>query len=131
MPRCCPSPAAYRTGPRAGSHQAVSHLPQTFKLVELGGIVAFLPAPVARRNPRSQIAYRPVSDLGPTTLAAAWPYSRSPAIAGFARAATAVAARTRPEANRSELWPDDRRRGPRTRVSRAVTDLRAWPPAAP
>jgi LysR substrate binding domain len=67
-------------------------LAQILKLIELGRIAAFLPASIARRYPRPQIAYRPVAGLDPATLAVAWPQgSRSPAVAALVRAATAAA----------------------------------------
>jgi DNA-binding transcriptional LysR family regulator len=92
-----PSPAANHT-PTASTDQSASDLPQIFRLVELGSIVCFLPASVTRRYPRPEIAYRPVTDLEPATLALAWPQdSHSTAIAAFVRAATTVAAATQPE----------------------------------
>ncbi|GAB3855755.1 LysR family transcriptional regulator [Dactylosporangium cerinum] len=70
-------------------------LAQIFNLVELGRIVWFPPASVARRHPRPGIAYRPVADLRPSTLVVAWPQdSHSPAVAAFVRAAATVAADT-------------------------------------
>ncbi|AGZ43058.1 LysR family transcriptional regulator [Actinoplanes friuliensis] len=73
-------------------------LAQIFNLIEVGTILWFLPASVAHRHPRPGIAYRPVVDLTPSTLALAWPqHSRSPAVAAFVRVATAAAgARTVP-----------------------------------
>ncbi|BCJ54148.1 LysR family transcriptional regulator [Actinoplanes sp. NBRC 14428] len=69
-------------------------LAQLFNLVELGRLVWFLPASLARRHPRPGIAYRKVEDLGPSTLLLAWPQdARSPAVAAFVRAALEVAAR--------------------------------------
>nr|WP_311984679.1 LysR family transcriptional regulator [Parafrankia sp. CH37] len=68
-------------------------LAQIFSLVELGRIVWFPPASLVRRHPRPDIAYRPVRDLAPSTLAVAWPRnSRSPAVAAMVRAAIDVAA---------------------------------------
>jgi hypothetical protein len=59
-------------------------------------------ASVTRRYPRPEIAYRPVSDLEPATLAVAWPQdSHSPAVAAFARAAATVAGAAAPEAGNS------------------------------
>ncbi|GAA4629115.1 LysR family transcriptional regulator [Actinoallomurus vinaceus] len=79
----------------AGTQQPVSDLIQIFRLIELGGVVCFLPAWVTRRYPLPGIAYRPVSDLQPATLAVAWPQdARSPAIAAFVRAAASVLAAT-------------------------------------
>jgi DNA-binding transcriptional LysR family regulator len=70
-----------------------SNLAEIFSLVETGSVVFFAPASVARRYPRSGIAYRPVSDLPDATLALAWPQdARSPAVAAFVRAACTVAA---------------------------------------
>lgn len=72
-------------------------LAQIFNLIELGRMVWFPPASVARRHTRPTIAYRPVSDLRPATLCVAWPQdSRSPAVAAFVRSATAVAAAAYP-----------------------------------
>ncbi|OHV41125.1 LysR family transcriptional regulator [Parafrankia colletiae] len=68
-------------------------LAQIFNLIELGRIVWFPPVSVARRHPRPDITYRPVSDLAPSTLVVAWPRdSRSAAVAAMVRAAVAVAA---------------------------------------
>ena len=73
--------------------QTASDLAQILRLVELGSIVCFLPASVARRYPRAEIAYRPVSDLQPVTLAVAWPHDlHSAAVAAFVRTAATVAA---------------------------------------
>lgn len=67
-------------------------LGQMFSLIGLGRLVWYVPASIARRNRRSDIAYREVIDLPPTTLTVAWPQtSRSAAVAAFVRAATAVA----------------------------------------
>jgi DNA-binding transcriptional LysR family regulator len=87
-----PSPAGNGT-PAASTAHGDSDLPQIFRLVELGRIVCFIPASVTWRYPRPEIAYRPVSDLEPVTLAVAWPQdSRSAAVAAFVRAAATVAA---------------------------------------
>ncbi len=78
---------------RAGAPPPASNLAEIFSLVETGSVVFFAPASVARRYPRSGIAYRPVSDLPDATLALAWPQdARSPAAAAFVRAACTVAA---------------------------------------
>lgn len=69
---------------------STSDLAQVFRLIELGSMICYLPASVARRYERPEIVYRPVSDLEPATLAVAWPQdSRSPAVAAFVRAAIA------------------------------------------
>jgi DNA-binding transcriptional LysR family regulator len=93
-----PSPADNGTL-AASTAQSASDLPQIFRLVELGSIVCFLPTSVTRRYPRPEIAYRPVTDLEPATLAVAWPQdSHSAAVAAFVRAAATVAAAAQPEA---------------------------------
>lgn len=89
-----PRPGAERP-PTADATRNVSDLTQILRLVELGTIICFLPASVTRRYPRTEIAYRPVRDLLPATLAVAWPHdSRSPAVAAFVRVAAAVASAT-------------------------------------
>ena len=96
------SPASQ--GPPAGPRRAdtprpASNLAEIFSLVETGSVVFFAPASVARRYPRSGIAYRPVSDLPDSTLAVAWLQdARSPAVAAFVRAACTVAATAHPQA---------------------------------
>ena len=93
-----PDPAGNGT-PAASAAHSDSDLPEIFRLIELGSIVCFLPASVTRRYPRPEIAYRPVSDLEPATLAVAWPQdSHPPAVAAFVRAAATVAAAAAPEA---------------------------------
>jgi DNA-binding transcriptional LysR family regulator len=78
---------------RAGAPPPAANVAEVFSLVETGSVVFFAPASVARRYPRSGIAYRPVSDLPDSTLALAWPQdARSPAVAAFVRAACTVAA---------------------------------------
>jgi DNA-binding transcriptional LysR family regulator len=86
-------------GAPSGAPRPAANLAEIFSLVETGSVVFFAPASVARRYPRSAIAYRPVSDLPDATLAVAWPRdARSPAVAAFVRAACAVAAGARPRA---------------------------------
>ncbi|MCK9895307.1 LysR family transcriptional regulator [Frankia sp. AgB32] len=94
QPRRLPTvPTGVAGPPPAGSQQRYRDLAQIFTLVELGAIVWFPPESVARRHPRSGIAYREVRDLGPSTLCVAWPRQlRSAAVAAFVRAAAAVAA---------------------------------------
>ncbi len=76
-----------------------SNLAEIFSLVETGSVVFFVPASVARRYPRSGIAYRPVSDLPDSTLAVAWLQdARSPAVAAYVRTACTVAAAAQPRA---------------------------------
>ncbi|XVU26670.1 LysR family transcriptional regulator [Actinoplanes sp. CA-054009] len=67
-------------------------LSQIFNLVEVGGVVWFLPEWVARRFPRPNTAFRPVEDLGPVPLKVAWPAeSRSLEVAAFVEVARKVA----------------------------------------
>jgi len=74
------------------SEQSAMDMTQIFELVELGSIVWFLPASIARRYPRAEIAYRAVAGLEPVTLSVAWPQdARSAAVAAFVRAAMEVA----------------------------------------
>lgn len=81
---------------QTGPNSPASDLPEIFRLIELGSIVCFFPASLTDRYPRPDIVYLPVKDLRPATLAVAWPQdSRSPAVAAFVRAATAVAAADR------------------------------------
>ncbi|AXG77690.1 LysR family transcriptional regulator [Streptomyces paludis] len=85
--------------PLAAARPRIMDLAQIFSLIELGSVIWFPPASVARRHPRPGIVYRPVDDLPPLTLALAWPReSRSPAIAAFVRTATTVAEAAYPEA---------------------------------
>lgn len=96
---CGREPEAGR-GPRPGLPQParaeqppVADVSQLLRLVELGQVVAFVPASVARRYPRPEIAYRAVRDLTPLRLVVAWPgKSSSLGAAAFVRAATSVAA---------------------------------------
>jgi len=86
-----PHPAGESTPVAAASH-TISDLTQIFSLIELGSIVCFLPASWPGAT-AAEIAYRPVSDLQPATLAVAWPESsRSATVAAFVRTATATAA---------------------------------------
>ncbi|WP_433203359.1 LysR family transcriptional regulator [Nocardia sp. CA-107356] len=84
-------------GPIPDARRTSLDLAQIFNLIELGSVILFPPASVARRHPRPAIAYRTVTDLQPTTLAVVWPQNcHSPAVAAFVRAATSVAAATYP-----------------------------------
>lgn len=70
----------------------VGDMEQLFEVVALGQAVAFLPASVAERSARPEIARLPVADLSPSTVAVAWPEDcRSLAVAAFVRAACAMA----------------------------------------
>jgi hypothetical protein len=89
-------------------------LAQIFNLIELGRMVWFPPASVARRHSRPTIAYRTVSDLRPATLAVAWPRdSHLPAVAAFVRAATAVAVAAHPVDDLACHLPNSDRPQPR------------------
>jgi DNA-binding transcriptional LysR family regulator len=88
-------PTAFRRylTPAADEHR-VRDIPQLLTLVELGELIQVLPESVAARYPRPGVAYRPVPDAPPLTLAIAWPQqSRSRATAALVRAATSFAAR--------------------------------------
>ncbi|WP_030440777.1 LysR family transcriptional regulator [Actinoplanes subtropicus] len=88
--------AAERGGlvpPPPGWKPSGMDIAQIFTLIALGSIVFYVPASLASRQPRPDIAYRPVAELAPSTLMLAWPQAtRSPAVAAFVRVATAVAA---------------------------------------
>jgi DNA-binding transcriptional LysR family regulator len=72
--------------------RTVVDLAQLLELIELGQLTAILPASVATRHPRAQLALRPVVDARPAVLAIAYPQtSRSLAVAAFVRAATTIA----------------------------------------
>ncbi len=58
---------------RARGTAADRRMSQLLKLVELDRLVAMLPASVAARFGRLQIAYRPLRDAEPARLAVAWP----------------------------------------------------------
>ncbi|MEV1177353.1 LysR family substrate-binding domain-containing protein, partial [Nonomuraea sp. NPDC049784] len=91
-------PRTAHRGPAAGTHQTATDMAQVFRLIELGDIVCLLPAWVVRRYTWPEIAYRPVSDVEPATLAVAWPQdARSAAVAAFVRVAVSVAAMARAE----------------------------------
>ncbi|RKS76592.1 LysR family transcriptional regulator [Actinomadura pelletieri DSM 43383] len=67
---------------------------QLLEVVALGQAVALVPASLAARNVRPDMAYRPVSDAAPYRTLALWPAgSRSPHIARFVRTALAVSAK--------------------------------------
>lgn len=97
--RRLPDGADAALGPQRPHRRSPSKLDMTqiFNLIELGTIVFFVPASVARRYTRPDIVYREVTDLPPAGLAVAWPQDcRSPAVAAFVRAALAVAAAADP-----------------------------------
>lgn len=68
---------------------AVSDPGQMIEVVALGQAVALIPRSVADGNQRPDIAYRPVTDASPYTIAIAWPEtSRAPHLAQLVRTAT-------------------------------------------
>lgn len=82
-----PQPAAPVHGP------VVSDSAQLLEVVSLGQAVALIPLSLADRNPRPDIAYRPVRDASPYTIAIVWPEAaRAHAIAVFVRTAINLAA---------------------------------------
>jgi DNA-binding transcriptional LysR family regulator len=90
LPDGTPASRGFMEAPPEGSRAL--DLSQIMNLVEVGNAVWFLPSWVARRFARPDIAYRPVAELEPATLAVAWPASsRSPAVAAFVRVAREVA----------------------------------------
>jgi len=91
-----PTPGPYvwqvRTPDGVGTLPRVRDISHLLQLVELGEIVAMLPASVAVRFLRDPIRYRPVAELAPARLFVAWPSeSASSEVAGFVRAARKVA----------------------------------------
>ncbi|PSL04720.1 LysR substrate binding domain-containing protein [Haloactinopolyspora alba] len=67
---------------------AVSDATQLFEVVALGQAVALVPASLAERHPRSDVALRPVVDASPYTIAIAWPEAaRAASTATFVRTA--------------------------------------------
>ena len=97
---CAREPEAGR-GPRPGvpepapdDRPAAADVGRVLALVALGRAVAFVPASVATRHRRPELAFLAVEGLTPIRLAAVWPQtSRSTAVAAFVRTATSVAAR--------------------------------------
>jgi DNA-binding transcriptional LysR family regulator len=79
--------------PPALDRPAAADVGQVLALVALGRVVAFVPASVAERQARPDLAFRPVDGLTPIRLAVAWSQaSRSVAVADFVRTAATVAA---------------------------------------
>jgi DNA-binding transcriptional LysR family regulator len=103
-PQSTPAERAYWSGldgnarwARADEHVAetlppgplVSDSSQLLEVVALRQAVALIPQSLAADNPRPDIAYRPVTDATPYTIAVAWPEgSRSPHLAQFVQTAT-------------------------------------------
>jgi DNA-binding transcriptional LysR family regulator len=91
-----PTPGPYvwqvRTPDGVGTLPRVRDISHLLQLVELGEIVAMLPASVAVRFLRDPIRYRPVAELAPARLFVAWPReSESTEVASFVRVAKKVA----------------------------------------
>jgi DNA-binding transcriptional LysR family regulator len=91
-----PTPGPYvwqvRTPDGVGTLPQVRDISHLLQLVELGEIVAMLPASVAVRFLRDPIRYRPVPELAPARLFVAWlSKSESAEVASFVRAAKKVA----------------------------------------
>ena len=103
---CIPGTVIWRLRRTDGSmpdRPRIGDMSQLLKLVELGQLIALLPASVAARFVRPQLTYRPVPDARLATLAVAWPRSsRSLATAAFVRVITELAAGTSP-AGRSNI----------------------------
>jgi DNA-binding transcriptional LysR family regulator len=92
-----PAPSVREQGSRDRRRPPVGDLTQLLKLIELGQMCAILPASVAERYCRAQVAYRPLIDAPRAALTVVWPQaSRSLAVAAFVRAATSVAAGNEP-----------------------------------
>lgn len=82
--------------PRTGN---ISRL---LRLIEIGQVIALLPASVAARFLRPQISYCPVEDTPPISLSVAWPLSScSLATAAFVRIISEIAAEQRSSQDRS------------------------------
>lgn len=88
-------PAAWPDGvgpPAEVSGPLVSDPDQLLTVVALGQAVAFVPASTAGRHSRTDVVYRPVTDLSPSVVAVVWPEgSRHQAVAAFVRATAQVA----------------------------------------
>ncbi|GGN28675.1 LysR family transcriptional regulator [Lentzea pudingi] len=69
----------------------VSDISALLDVVGLEQAVALIPISVAKNNPRADVAYRPVVDASPFTMAMAWPAGSSdPHLAAFVRTAVEV-----------------------------------------
>ena len=91
-----PTPGPYvwqvRTPDGVGTLPRIRDISHLLQLVELGEIIAMLPASVAVRFLRDPIRYRPVGELAPARLFVAWPREpESAEVASFVRAAKKVA----------------------------------------
>lgn len=79
--------------PHGAQQPPFADMTQMLRHIELGRMIALLPASIAERNARLQLTWRPVDDAPPAVFAVAWPQdSTSLAVAAFVRVATAVAA---------------------------------------
>ena len=91
-----PTPGPYvwqaRTPVGVGTLPRIRDISHLLQLVELGDIVAMLPASVAVRFLRDPIRYRPMAECPPARLFVAWPReSASAEVARFVRVAKKVA----------------------------------------
>ena len=91
-----PTPGPYvwqvRTPDGVGTLPRIRDISHLLQLVELGEIVAMLPASVAVRFLRDPIRYRPAAELAPARLFVAWPRQpESAEVGSFVRAANKVA----------------------------------------
>jgi DNA-binding transcriptional LysR family regulator len=94
-----PAAVAYWTGttstrtPSRPPGPEINDISQLLDAVRLGDAVAYVPVSLADQHRVADLAFVPVSDLTPSEVLVAWPAaSRSPAVAGFVRAAVEVAA---------------------------------------
>lgn len=85
-----PASAAYWTGDQAAPADTgprINDMNQLLDAVALGNVIAYVPAAIARQQPRAGLVFVPVADLSPSELMVAWPAaSRSRVIAEFVRA---------------------------------------------
>ncbi|GAA1655930.1 LysR family transcriptional regulator [Fodinicola feengrottensis] len=100
FPRCretSPAERSFWGGDDPADGPVIQDSSQLLEAVALGQAVALIPASLAARNRRDDIAYRPVPDACPYEIAAGWPAgSRNPAIAHFVETALGLATAGRP-----------------------------------
>jgi len=124
--RFAPTPGPYvwqARGPDGvGALPRVRDISHLLHLVELGEIIAMLPASVAVRFLRDPIRYRPAPELAPARLFVAWlSESQSPEVTSFVRAATRVAA-GEPTTNTPRSDPIHETKGSRVSRRDAILD---------
>jgi DNA-binding transcriptional LysR family regulator len=87
-----PGTAAAATIGAAENGPRVTDINELLDAAALGQTLAFLPLSAAHQYNRADLVFRPVLDLAPSTLVAAWPHaSRSRAVAAFVRTAASIA----------------------------------------